>query len=419
MIRPVVLVALFLVVGSAAAACTLLVLVDAVLLAELLSPSPVVVAVVLGTLAALLTTFTGCASLPTTEAFTRARDVMETARDRHGRRQHAIQLQLEEVERLAKHIEEEASKTFGIFRRDRGRITRWAQEIDELKEQIDTEQRSQLCTVDTLMQTATAMIERAEEVKVEAEALLRRSNVELPTTGDQARTMLGWTELMGGLDAVLDRARARLEAKQGEQAWLRRWTEGAAVALVRLGELASEVGCRPTTTRVRALRAQARALVAGHTELLHLAFANGWGEVTAVADFIISNHGPTLVLRTSSGPDRATVRLAARIRLDEATIGSITRGDVLVLSLPRGLALGAPLTIEGSSGLELRVLGNEAGSQAVTLEVLGDVAVVPKVVLVEIDQELSVEPGASLGWASAWSLARNTGVTLPVAVLPG
>src|SRR5690606_32809279 len=130
-----------------------------------------------------------------------------------------------------------------------------------------------------------------------------------------------------------------------------------------------------------------------------------------------ANKSPTVVMGAPAGAGR-TVRLVARIRLDEPTVGPFTTGDVLVLSLPEGFTLGASVGVEASPGLELTVCGNEPGSRAVTVEIGADAGTGQKAVTIDVDQELTIDGASPLGWAWAWSLARNTGATLPVAVLP-
>lgn len=403
---------------------SLLLLVEAVGLAGLASPASAGGALLLGALAGLLTTFAGCASVPTVARFAEARGRIETARERYGKEKVSIQLKLNEIERLAGEIEAEADKMLGVLRTDRAKIAALAREIEERREEVASEATGQAQTVDVMVETAQEMIAQAEEVRARAEALLRQSNVELPGSGDRPRYVLGWSEYLGEATAVLERARARLELKQQQREQLRQHAEVAMVALASLGELAEELAREPVSRRrgelcalARALYEQARMLVADHVDLLHLGFGNGWQEVLAVAEFFTANKSPTVVMGAPAGAGR-TVRLVARIRLDEPTVGPFTTGDVLVLSLPEGFTLGASVGVEASPGLELTVCGNEPGSRAVTVEIGADAGTGQKAVTIDVDQELTIDGASPLGWAWAWSLARNTGATLPVAVLP-
>lgn len=418
------------VIGCLLATGTLLLLSAAVGVGELTSASAAAAALVLGCLAGLLTTFTGCTSLPTTAELTRAKDRIETARDKLGRERLSIQLKLDDVARLVQQIENEVGGRLGRWAADRDEIIRWTQAIDQRKEQIELEARQQLQLVEMLIETAAGVIERAEALEATARELLEQSSFEPPTGGDPSHYVLGWRRFLDESAELLARARVRLQIERLDEEQLRLHIEGEAFGLVRLERLVRRVARKPSRRRVAALAEQVRALIERRAELLHVGFADDWGEVLDVIELFTANGTPTLVVRpepggdpttgstTEPGRDPTTIQLRARIRIDESLVGPFTRGDVLVLSLPEGFTLGAPLQLEAAEGTNLKVCGNEAGSKAVALEIRGDWGSNPKWIEVTLDQALTIEGASVLGWAGVWSLARNTGTTVPVSVLP-
>jgi hypothetical protein len=382
--------------------------------ARLASSSAVVGGLALGVLAGLLTSFTGCTSVPTAAEFAAWKGKIEAAREKYRAEGANIQIKLSEIERLVERIEDEASNWVTS---DEAKMAEWAGRIGRLRDAIETEKDAQAQTVELIVDTSEAIIERAEEVRAKAEQQLRQSSLAVPGATGQAQYVLGWPELMSESAALLAVARERLAEKRAQRERLQQHAEQIGPALARLGELAVGVSRESTLRRLDELDAVARSLVDRHAELLHLGFADGLDDVLAIAGYFISSRGPTLVVSVGPEVTTRTIPFTAKLELDERSVGGITAGDVLVLSLPDGFLLGAPLEITASAGIELDACGNEAGSGAVTLAIRTVAGEGPRALTIGIDQRLTVTARTGLGHAQVWSLRRNTGITLPVSAL--
>jgi hypothetical protein len=194
--------------------------------------------------------------------------------------------------------------------------------------------------------------------------------------------------------------------------------EDGSSTLKEIAQLAEGISLESNVRVIGRLGDQAGRLASRRAELLHLGFDDGWEDVTAVADFFIAAKGPTLVVNVGNAGEQK-VPFSAKIRVDEVSVGPFTRGDVLVVSLPEGFTLTAPLVVEPSGGLVVKTCGNEAGSSTVTLLVTEDTATTPRAIVLSLDQPVTAAPGGTaLVRARIWNLSRNVGVSLPVAKLP-
>jgi hypothetical protein len=294
----------------------------------------------------------------------------------------------------------------------------WAAEIQQLKESIETEEESQADTVDQVMDTAEEMIRKAEEAKAKAEDQVGQSNLVPPGGTGQQHYLVGWQQYSETLTAALDRARARLGEKRIQRARYLDAVEDGSSALKEIAQLAEGISLESNVRVIGRLGDQAGRLASRRAALLHLGFDDGWEDVTAVADFFIAAKGPTLVVNVGNAGEQK-VPFSAKIHVDEASVGPFTRGDVLVVSLPEGFTLTAPLVVEASGGLVVKTCGNEAGSSTVTLLVTEDTATTPRAIVLSLDQPVTAAPGGTaLLSARIWNLSRNVGVSLPVAKLP-
>lgn len=411
-------IAVSLVVGSVLVVGTLLSAVVDVGPLHLVRPPLGLGAVVVGLLAMLLTSFTGCQSLPTDAEFAEMKGRINTLRAEIETEDTRIQLKLNELEDLLEKIREEGESWVSA---DEAKMAEWAEQAQRLRLEIQAEKDTKKEKMDLIMDTAEEAIEKGEDAKAKAEEQVGQSNVPPlgPTPDDEQYYVLGWGKYSEGLATALERARTAVAEKRIQSAKIVSALDEVSATLDEMGDPMEVVSLEMTIRQAGRLQELARSAVARHAELLHLAFADGWQDVVALADFFVGARGPTVVVNLDAKEKTQEVAFEAKVVLDENIIGPLTVGDVLVISLPEGFSLTEPLEVAPSPGIEVKACGNEAGRRTVSLKVTADSGEAPKSIVLDLDQDLTVQTaGSGLGEARIWNLRHNTGVVLPVSRIP-
>jgi hypothetical protein len=133
----------------------------------------------------------------------------------------------------------------------------------------------------------------------------------------------------------------------------------------------------------------------------------------------LSTHPPVgaLVARRD-GVEEEVVHLSGQIDLDAHVLESLRAGDTIVVELPAGYRLTAPLKLKASRGTQISVTGNKAGSCSVAIDVSSCSGRPTDRINVQIDQPLAISSDAcGTSELRIWNVDRAHGLSIPVTTI--
>lgn len=373
----------------------------------------------IGVVGAMLATFTGCASIPSRQELAVDKGNVQALRAQYLEEDASVTNKGDKLERRLEAIQKEGTKSF-YQSSDEAKMAELAVAGLRTLEQMSVERATQRRIATGLADKSDEIIDKADDVLKTVEDRLRQTSLAEPSSPGEARSqyMLGWDEYRRTLRSLIEAGRRQVAAKRADLGTFLQHDDEAEAALARLEILLERVSMRSSLEDVRQMLVLGDVLTSGRRELLHLSYGSGWEDVVAVAEFFERSTGPTVVLTRPEQGER-TARIAARIVLDELMVGEVSTGSVLVLDLPAGVRLTEPMEVVTPEGMQVRVCGNEAGSQSVAVHVVRSPEQGPREIVLGLDQELVIErEGPSLGELRMWNLGLDVGTTLTVARLP-
>lgn len=245
----------------------------------------------------------------------------------------------------------------------------------------------------------------------------------VPGFPKEGTRLTGLGEFAARLGDALEKADPIVATKREQIATMLSWEKPLTAAMVDLSAGLTQVmkagaGVEQTLRGFERMDAASRLLADRCFEFVLMDFDDGFMAIDALGEFL-GTHPPVgaLVARRDD-IDGEVVHISGQIDLDAHLLTSLDTGDTIVVELPSGYHLTAPLKIKPSRSTKVTVTGNVAGSCAVAINVTQSAGRPSDSITVQIDQRLAVGAGAcGTNELRIWNVDRAHGLAIPVTTI--
>lgn len=373
-----------------------------------------------------LTTFTACASIPTNpDEAAKAIEILNELRDKKEQKDDlTAKLKAKQEEGVGDKLLNWA-KSFVWTPETEEQIQ---QKIEDIDAQIEYE-LSKIPPADKLKESLEKLKEAAEKTNQQVGQVVNEQGSQqvriamlVPGLPASASRLIGLREYLSTLDEAMERALPVIDQKlelveviatevAPLRAAFRKSRKAAAIAA------SSRVTVRAMVKAFGVIDSASIQLGEFLDTMLRSGFQDDLDSLRRLAELLNQPQVTALISRRADY-EKPPLRVQARFTIDATMLGRVRRGDTLVIELPRGYHLTAPLSIRPSRSLRIAVTGNAAGSCVVAMRVRRSSGTPRDSIRVTMNQRIEIGDGAC---GSSELRIRNLdnfeGLTVPVTTM--